>query len=157
MEVKKDNPGVHIPPPLFYITLFLISIVLQRFFPISTSFFENKWIGIIATIVIVFGVLFILPAFIKFLRSKNTIITVKPANSLQTSGIYTITRNPMYIGLLSFYTGIAFLKGNWWTFILIPLVIYVITRFVIIKEEKYLERAFGQEYLNYKAKVRRWL
>lgn len=157
MTIKKDNPGVHIPPPLFYITIFLLSILLQCFFPISKSFFENKWIGIIATIVMLIGALFLIPAFLKFLRSKNTMITFKPATSLQTSGIYTITRNPMYTGLLLFYSGVGLLWGNWWTFILIPLVIYVITRFVIIKEEKYLERAFGQEYLNYKAKVRRWL
>jgi protein-S-isoprenylcysteine O-methyltransferase Ste14 len=63
----------------------------------------------------------------------------------------------MYVGLLLVYTGIAMIHGNWWTFLLIPLVIFIITRFVIINEEKYLERAFGQDYMNYKKKVRRWL
>lgn len=71
MKSKKDNPGIHIPPPLFYITIFFISIVLQRYFPISKSFFEHSWIGIIATIVIVFGALFILPAFFEILKIKE--------------------------------------------------------------------------------------
>jgi len=63
----------------------------------------------------------------------------------------------MYAGLLLVYIGIAFIKGNIWTFILIPLVIFIVNRLIIIKEEKYLERAFGKQYLDYKNKVRRWL
>lgn len=63
----------------------------------------------------------------------------------------------MYVGLLFVYIGMAFLKGNWWTIILIPFVILMVTQMIIIKEEKYLERAFGETYLDYKLKVRRWL
>jgi protein-S-isoprenylcysteine O-methyltransferase Ste14 len=63
----------------------------------------------------------------------------------------------MYISLLLFYTGLAFIIGNWWNFILLSLLFLVIQEYVIKREEKYLERRFGQEYLNYKSKVRRWL
>ena len=84
-------------------------------------------------------------------------ITIKSANSLQTDGVYAITRNPMYLGLLFLYTGIAFFAGNWWTFILIPMVVIIITTYVISREEKYLLDAFGQDYTSYKIKVRRWI
>jgi protein-S-isoprenylcysteine O-methyltransferase Ste14 len=63
----------------------------------------------------------------------------------------------MYLGLLLLYIGIAFYQGNFWTLLLVPPLINLISIFVIGKEEKYLERAFGKNYLDYKRKVRRWL
>lgn len=120
-------------------------------------FFESGIAYIIGLLFIIIAVTITLPALIKFLTTKNTLITIKPAHSLQTSGIYSISRNPMYLGLLILYIGIAFLKGNYWTFILIPIVILVVTNLVILKEEKYLSRAFGMEYTEYRKKVRRWI
>lgn len=157
METKKDNPGIYPPPPLYYVAIFFLSILIQHYVPLPISFFENGISLYISIVVIAIGVMSLLPALITFFKTKNTVITFKPATSLQITGIYSISRNPMYVGLLFVYIGIAMIKGNWWTFILIPLVIYIINRFVIINEEKYLERAFGQDYLNYKMKVRRWL
>jgi len=63
----------------------------------------------------------------------------------------------MYLGLLLLYCGMGVLKGNWWTFILIPLLVVVVQTYVIKKEEHYLQNAFGEEYSAYKNKVRRWL
>jgi protein-S-isoprenylcysteine O-methyltransferase Ste14 len=84
-------------------------------------------------------------------------VTIKPAKSLETTGIYSVSRNPMYLGLLAIYIGMAFLKGNDWTFICIPFVILVIHFYVIRNEEKYLQRTFGNEYEEYKKQVRRWI
>ena len=103
------------------------------------------------------GLVVMLPALVKFFKTKNTLIPNKPATSLQTSGIYSITRNPMYLGLLNIYIGIAFLKGNWWTLMLVPFVILIVTYLVILKEESYLGRAFGDGYVEYRKKVRRWI
>ena len=91
------------------------------------------------------------------MKTKNTPVIIKSASSLQTTGIYSVSRNPMYLSLLLIYTGLAFLIGNWWNIILLPLLFLVVQEYVIKREEKYLERRFGQEYLNYKLKVRRWL
>ncbi len=157
MTPKKDHPGVYPPPPLFYVLTFLISIFFQNKIPLSTTFLETDISFIMGLIFVMLGILFILPALIKFFKTKNTLITIKPANSLQTTGIYSISRNPMYLGLLSIYIGVAFFKGNYWTFILIPIVILVITYFVILKEEKYLSRTFETDYTDYKKKVRRWI
>ena len=55
------------------------------------------------------------------------------------------------------YAGIAVLRNALWAILLLPLVVYVIQREVIEREEHYLERSFGEEYLNYKARVRRWV
>jgi protein-S-isoprenylcysteine O-methyltransferase Ste14 len=63
----------------------------------------------------------------------------------------------MYVALAIIYLGLTCLIGNWWNIIFFPLLFLVIQEYVIKSEEKYLERAFGNEYLNYKRRVRRWL
>lgn len=157
MATKKDNPGVVLPPPLIYLAVFFLSLLLQKNFPINTSFFATESSTIIGSAFIAIALLFMLPALIKFAQSKNTLITIKPANSLQTTGIYKISRNPMYMGLLFMYSGVGILKGNWWTFILIPAIIIIMQSYVIRGEENYLQRAFGEEYTQYRKKVRRWI
>lgn len=156
-EKAFDHPGVYPPPPLFYVVIFIISVFTQKTWPISSVFFETDVAEALGMLFVVMGILVLLPALIKFLKTKNTLITIKPANSLQTSGIYNITRNPMYLGLLSVYIGVAFFKGNWWTLLFVPLVILIINYFVIFNEEKYLTRAFGSLYIDYRNKVRRWI
>lgn len=157
MLPKKDHPGVYLPPPLFYVLIFFVSLFGQKQFPLSKVFFETTPALIIGIVFVITGMLVLLPALIKFLRTRNTLITIKPANSLQTSGIYSVSRNPMYLGLLTLYIGMAFLKGNVWTFLFIPIVVLAVTYFVILKEERYLSRAFGIEYHEYRKKVRRWI
>lgn len=136
MEQKKDNPGVYIPPPLLYVAVFFLSILFQRLIPVVDIFLQSHYTNYLFYIFLLAALCFLLPSLLQFLNSRNTLITIKPANSLQTSGIYALTRNPMYTGLLMLYTAIAFKLGTPWTFIFIPLVIVVITRFVILKEEK---------------------
>lgn len=157
MKNQKDNPGVHVPPPFIYAGFFFLSFFLEKIFPFNNAFLHSKPSSYIGYILIAVAIVFIIRALTQFFKTKNTLITIKPATSLQTNGIYAFTRNPMYLGLLTLYTGIAFLKGNWWTLALIPIVMLIIQTFVIKKEEAYLERAFGNNYMLYKAKVRRWI
>jgi|SRR5680860_421877 len=154
---KKDGPGVYLPPPLLYVFIFLFSVLVQKQFPLPIAFFTTNISFVSGVIFVIAGLCIVLPALIKFLRTKNTLIPFLPANSLQTTGIYSITRNPMYLGLLILYIGIGFLKGNFYTMMLIPLVILVVNYLVIIKEEKYLIRAFGNDFLEYIKNVRRWI
>lgn len=157
MKAKIDHPGVYLPPPLIYDALFMISVYIQKTFPLSALFFDTSIASILGGLFVIAGLIITLPALVKFYKTKNTLIPNKPANSLQTSGIYSITRNPMYLGLLTIYIGVAFFQGNWWTFILVPFVILIITYLVILKEEMYLTRAFGNSYIDYKRKVKRWI
>ncbi len=154
---KKDSPGVYIPPPLIYAALFLLSFLLQEMAPLDRSFFYSAIAANISIVLIICSLIFIIPAILQFVRSKNSVATVKPASSLQFRGIYGLTRNPMYFGLLLLYVGIGIVKGNWWTIMLIPVLIVLVHVLVIKKEEAYLERAFGQDYINYRKQVRRWI
>jgi protein-S-isoprenylcysteine O-methyltransferase Ste14 len=158
MKDTKDSPGVFIPPPLFYVGFFILSMLLQGYFTIKAAFFFHKQPAIlIGTILYFVGIFFIFPAMFEFIKSKNAIMPVKPATSLQTTGIYSYSRNPMYVGLLLIYLGLTMQFGNWWTLILLPFLIAFITYLVIRREERYLTRAFGDEYTNYKKRVRRWI
>jgi protein-S-isoprenylcysteine O-methyltransferase Ste14 len=158
MKVTKDSPGVYVPPPLLYAACFLISFLLQGYFTIrSAFFFHSKAANIIGLIIIIFAFMLAIPALRQFFKTKNTIVLIKPANSLQTTGIYSLTRNPMYLSLLLMYLGMAFIFGNWWTLILVPLLFILITYRIIMPEERYLARAFGEEYAAYKSRVRRWI
>jgi protein-S-isoprenylcysteine O-methyltransferase Ste14 len=158
MKNVKDNPGVFIPPPLFYVIIFLLSFILQGYFTIRSAFFFHSMIAnIIGIIIIVAGLIFSVPALRQFIKSRNTVITFKPAASLQTNGIYSVSRNPMYTGLLFQYLGLALIFGNWWTLILFPVLIVLVQYLIILPEERYLMRAFGNSYSDYKNKVRRWI
>jgi len=157
MATKKDNPGVVVPPPLIYVAIFFLSLMLQKYFPIDNSFFTTDSSKIIGFVLSTIALLFMVPALVKFAQSKNTLMTIRPANSLQTNGIYKISRNPMYTGLVFLYSSIGMLKGNWWTFILIPVIIIIVQSYVIKGEENYLQRVFSEDYTQYKKKVRRWI
>jgi protein-S-isoprenylcysteine O-methyltransferase Ste14 len=158
MKSTKDSPGVFVPPPLFYAFVFLISFLLQGYFTIKRAFFfHSRLANILGLIFILIGLFFAVPAVRQFFKSKTSIIPIRPASSLQTSGIYSISRNPMYLGLLFQYLGLAFIFGNWWTLFLIPVLIALIYYRVIRPEERYLSRAFGDSYSDYRKKVRRWI
>ncbi len=154
---KQLSPGVRIPPPLIYVAFFLLSLLINRYWPLPNQWLQNSicfaagWICIGAWLTIT------IPALARFIWSKNTLMTIRPAKSLQTIGIYSYTRNPMYLGLVLLYTGIALFKDNTWTFILLPIVITIIQEYVIKREEKYLTIAFPTQYPDYCKKVRRWV
>jgi protein-S-isoprenylcysteine O-methyltransferase Ste14 len=154
---KEDSPGVSLPPPLIYALFFGISLLIQKLFPIDKAFFNTNASGIVGFLLLAVCLVFDLPSLIQFFRTKNTLITIKSANSLQTKGLYSISRNPMYTGLLCLYSSLAMLVGNWWTVLFIPFVIFIIQSYVIRREESYLTRRFGQQFIEYKMRVRRWL
>ena len=119
--------------------------------------FKKQFILGAGIIFFILALFFIARSLLQFIRSENTVVTIKGAYSLQTNGIFEITRNPMYLGLVMVYLGLTCLIGNWWNLIFLPFLLLIIQEYVIKREEKYLERKFGQEYTAYKQVVRRWL
>jgi len=83
--------------------------------------------------------------------------TDKPVPRLTTEGPFRYTRNPGYVAMSMIYAGIAVVRNSLWATLFLPVVLVVIQREVIGREERYLERAFGEEYRDYKTKVRRWV
>ncbi len=154
---KSKGPGVYIPPPLFYVLTFIAAVFIQKRIPVSDTLFHLMITKVVGVILLIIALFFLLRSLRQFFLTKNTLILIKPATSLQTNGIYGITRNPMYVGLAIVYLGITCFTGNWWNIILFPLLLLIVQEYIIKREEKYLALEFGQDYEEYKKKVRRWL
>jgi protein-S-isoprenylcysteine O-methyltransferase Ste14 len=154
---KTKGPGVYIPPPLFYVVIFLAAELLQRLVPLNKIVFQGSAIKYAGIFLFIIAFIFMFSSLRKFFLSRNTVILIKPASSLQTTGIYGITRNPMYIGLTCLYLCITCFRGSWWNIILFPALIIIIQEYVIKSEERYLVLEFGQQYEDYRRKVRRWI
>ena len=157
MKNKEDSPGVYIPPPLIYALIFLAAVFIQKKISIDDSIFHLQIAKITGVLFLIVSLFFMVTSLRQFFISKNTLVPIKPASSLQVNGIYSITRNPMYFGLALVYLGISCFVGNWWNIILFPLLLLIVQEYIIKREEKYLLRRFGQEYVVYKTKVRREL
>jgi protein-S-isoprenylcysteine O-methyltransferase Ste14 len=156
MNTKK-HPAVYVPPPLIYAVFFLLSFLMQKIIPMDNVALHQTIAKVIGALLVLMYLLFFISALKRFIVSKNTLVTIKPAHSLETSGIYSFSRNPMYLSLVCLYSGLAIFFGNWWTLIFIPALVAVVQLYVIKKEEQYLQHAFGSVYDEYKRKVRRWI
>lgn len=105
------------------------------------------------------GALFDLFGLLSFRRHRTTVVPWAPhrTSALVTTGIYRITRNPMYVGLVFILTGWAVYLGAAAAFLGPLLLVLYIDRFQIMPEERVLAHAFGTTYTAYAAQVRRWL
>ena len=93
----------------------------------------------------------------RFLRSRTSIVPIRPADALVLSGPYRFTRNPMYLSLALFTVACGILLGSWWPILLLAPTLVSIQQFVILPEERYLRRRFGAAYELYTRRVRRWV
>ncbi|MEW6324962.1 MAG: isoprenylcysteine carboxylmethyltransferase family protein [Nitrospirota bacterium] len=103
------------------------------------------------------GVLLAAAGFRAMIRVGTHIDPFKPTTALATDGPFRFTRNPLYLSLTLLYGGIALFVNLPWAMLLLPIVLWMIRRGVIDREERYLEQQFGEDYLRYKRRVRRWL
>ncbi len=92
-----------------------------------------------------------------FKRVDTTIKPYQESSALVTSGVYSYTRNPMYLSLVLVLVGMATWLGSIATWLVIPLFILLITRIFIRTEEKMLAETFGSDYEEYRVRVRRWI
>jgi protein-S-isoprenylcysteine O-methyltransferase Ste14 len=146
-----------VPPPLvaivFAIAMWAISIVDPN---IGLS--QTVRVSAIALLWLL-GTAFSFAGVISFKLSKTTVNPLKPdtASALVTSGIYQITRNPMYVGFVVFLLAWATYLSSVGSLVVVAVFIAFIQRFQIIPEERALLSLFGQEFEDYTGKVRRWL
>lgn len=154
-EKPTDHAGVWVPPPLIYLVLFGLGLLLHQIVPFSIPpVFPARMLALIFG---AGGVLLIVWCNLLFRRAHTSLVPVKPTQALVVSGPYKLTRNPMYLGLLWVYIAAALWLGLAWALILVPLLVLAVQRLAIAKEERYLERAFGDTYRQYQAHVRRWI
>ena len=155
MADNQDNPGIRVPPPLIYLVPLAAGLVLDRRLHLP---FLPRGVARGLGWSLLGGGVTLNAWFLKTIRKADVPIrTDKPVPRLTTEGPFRYSRNPSYLALALIYAGIASLRNSLWAMLLLPPVIMVMQREVIGREERYLERAFGEEYLAYKAQVRRWV
>ena len=105
------------------------------------------------------GVVMIALGVASLRRAETTVNPMKPdtASSLVLSGVYRVTRNPMYLGFLLLLAGWASFLSNALAFLLLPTFVFYMNYFQIEPEERALASRFGQPFVDYKSRVRRWL
>ena len=151
----QDKAGVVAPPPVVYLGALVFGLVLNRRFPIA--FLPRRIARNLGWLLLSGGVLLI-GWFEWAMRHAGTPANpYKPVSHMVTEGPFRYTRNPAYLSMTMIYTGIAGLANALWAILILPVALLVIQRGVIEREERYLERKFGEEYLRYKAQVRRWI
>ena len=93
----------------------------------------------------------------RFWRVRTPVLPNRTPRSLVTSGVFAITRNPMYLALATGLAGLWLLLGSLTPGVLIPLFVVIIDRLFVRREERRLEALFGQAFRDYRARVRRWI
>ena len=155
MADEQDNPGIRVPPPLIYLLALLLGLLLNRRLHLP---FLSRGVARVLGWPLVGSGMALAAWFARTMNAADTTLrTDKPVSSLIQDGPFRYSRNPGYLSLTMLYAGIAILRNALWAILILPLVLYVIQREVIEREERYLERTFGEEYLAYKRRVRRWV
>jgi len=167
---SRDIPGVIAPPPLIYIGFLLVGWLIFRF--IATPGIVGPeaagWLGLgfgmetqtrrIVSLPLIIGGLLLDGAAAGYFRRLGTAVEPwKPSTVLGTDGLYRFSRNPIYLGFAITYAGLAIAMDSVFVLLLLIPCLFVVDRFVIQREERYLSAKFGADYDAYRARVRRWL
>jgi protein-S-isoprenylcysteine O-methyltransferase Ste14 len=152
---EKDRPGVIAPPPLIYLAALGLGFLLDALLPSGSVPDALRWT--LGPALVLAGIALQASFVVAFVRAKTNVDPYKPTKTIVTTGPYRLTRNPGYLGFTLFVAGIAVLAEALWIFAALALAVLVMDRGVIAREERYLERKFGEQYLSYKRSARRWI
>ncbi len=144
-----------IPPPVIVLILVVSNFLSSK--KIDIINIPNQ--TLVSIIILLIGVFILIVPISKFIKSKTTVspIKFKKVNKLITSGIYKYSRNPMYLGFLMIVISTSIYYLNIFS-IITPIFFYFwINRFQIKREEIFLNKKFGQKYITYKSKTRKWI
>lgn len=151
----RDNPGVIAPPPLIYLGFLVVGLALDYLWPVAPVAEGARYPAGFALIAV--GLVMFALAVREFFKAGTSVETRKPTSAIVTRGPFRLSRNPIYVALSLVYAGIGFAVDSAWVLALLAPALVVMRYGVVAREERYLERKFGEEYLRYKASVRRWL
>lgn len=142
-------------PPVYFLAALLLMAGLQLYFPVwhfAAPYHRHAGIALMALFIAL-----ILWAAWLFHRAHTGIVPFTPATSFVAAGPYRYTRNPMYLGMAGVLLGAAVFLGTLTPFFAVPVFTALIQARFILAEEAMLEETFGGVFLDYKARVRRWL
>ncbi len=154
-EDDKKGPSVKFPPPLIFLFLMIAAYGVHIIHPVDMASLPTlKYTGLL---IVVLGFTVIILISRSFKRANTSIEPWKPTTAIISNGVYTYSRNPIYLALCLITIGMGFFLNSLWVLLSVIPAAVLVYYIAIKKEEAYLEKKFGDEYLQYKNKVRRWL
>ena len=142
-------------PPAWFLPAALLTIGLHYVMPIMRVV-PAPW-SYSGALLVVLGLVISATGAGAFKRVGTPVVPFEPSTTLVTDGLYQFTRNPMYLGLVLALLGAAILLGSLGAFVPVPVFAWILHTQFIKGEERFLEEIFGERYLAYKQRVRRWL
>lgn len=154
MAEEKDVAGVVAPPPVIFGVPLAAALYENTSHPIP---FATRPVAMFLGIAIFVVALFLfVSAVMQFRKAGTEVVPYRPTTAIIEAWPYSFSRNPIYLSMTIMYIGISLIFNSWWPIFLLPLVLLVMHRGVILREEAYLSRKFGDTYRTYKQRVRRW-
>jgi len=152
---RNDKPNVIALPPLILAATLAVGFGLEALWPLALPAPGlTRPVGVLLVVAAIAGAGF---AVREMVAARTPLDVRKPTRSIVTSGIFALSRNPIYLGMVLLVLGVALMAGSLWLLLLTPIFAAVLHYGVIAREEAYLESKFGADYLRYKARVRRWI
>lgn len=142
-------------PPAWLAAFALIAFLQARLVPLGPP--PPAWAMALGLALVAAGLALMVAAAIEFARHRTTIVPHRAPAALVTSGIYRLSRNPIYLGDLAVLAGLVVIWGAWPSLVLVPLLARVLAVRFIIPEEARLAGAFPAAFSAWSARVRRWL
>ena len=149
--------NLRIPPVLMLVICIPLSWGLAFLLPVMSFGGAWRYAVAVAFLLIAFVILFVAVRSFHVAQTTVNPFTPDDTEQLVTTGLYRFSRNPMYVAMASILVGIAFFFGNIASFLSVVLFCCVITQLQIKPEEKVLAEMFGQSFLDYSHRTRRWM
>jgi protein-S-isoprenylcysteine O-methyltransferase Ste14 len=150
-----DNPGVLAPPPLIYAGALAAGLLANRRY--HMPILPRRIVRTLGWPLVACGLAVGFLGSREMRRAETTLDPRKPATTIVTGGPFRYTRNPLYLSMTLIYGGISALANALLPVLLLPIVLRLMRRGVIEREERYPERKFGDEYIEYKVRTPRWI
>jgi protein-S-isoprenylcysteine O-methyltransferase Ste14 len=154
MADTADTANVIVRPPIAWAIAVLAGLALNWLMPLPFLPAAAGWLG---AIVFALALALFAWAIATMTRAGSNVQTRLPTTTIVETGPYRFTRNPIYLGMVLGLIGLAIAFNSLWLLVTLVPFAFVIRYGVITREEAYLERKFGEVYLAYKSRVRRWL
>jgi protein-S-isoprenylcysteine O-methyltransferase Ste14 len=154
-DEKADNPGVKVFPPLLFVVALIVMLALRYVWPLAIG--GRPFTLVLGVALAALAVAIIAWGRSTMLRGGTNVNPTLPTTTIITGGPFGFTRNPLYLGLIGLLLGIGLMFDSWWAVVALIATFPILHYGVVLREEAYLERKFGEPYRSYKASVRRYL
>jgi len=156
-ENQEKLAAVRFHPALIIVSFLVVGNFITNIWPLSVDLDRQQLFGQLGLTLSGLGLLILVLSYVSMARAKTTINPSEQSTAIVSTGIYAYSRNPIYLGWFIVFVAIGLRNNSWFVLILSMLMIALLQWAVILAEESYLESKFGEEYICYKARVRRWL